>query len=235
MRYRVFFVLAFTLAGSTLALRAADPEAPTGLDTLEKRFAYAFGYQFATNVRARGGQLDVEAFLRGLKDGGANAAPVMSAAAMQQAMQDYQQALSTALVKKNKEEGLAFLESNKKVEGVKALASGLQFKVEKEGDGEKPGPEDIVVVRYEGKLLDGTVFDSTERRGNQPLTIGVNNVIKGWSEGLQLMTVGSTYLFYIPGDLAYGQQGFGAMIGPNATLVFKVELVEIKARAAKKK
>ena len=242
MRYRVFFVLAVVVTGSTLALRAAEPDAPpSGLETLEKRFSYAFAYQLSTNVRAKGAQVDVDAFVRGFKDGTSGAAPVMSALAMQQAMQEYDQVLRGALaeknkelVKKNKEEGARFLEENKKAEGVTALPSGLQYKVVQESSGEKPGPEDIVVVRYEGKLLDGTVFDSTEHRGNQPLTIGVNNVIKGWSEGLQLMTVGSTYMFYIPGDLAYGAQGFGQLIGPNATLVFKVELVKIEARAKKK-
>src|SRR5262249_39630422 len=128
---------------------------------------------------------------------------------------------------KNKAEGAEFLAKNKTAEGVKVTNSGLQYKCIKEGNGQKPSLHDTVVVHYEGKLLDGTVFDSSYNRG-APATFALGQVIHGWTEGLQLMDVGSTYMLYIPGELAYGAVGNPPTIGPDAVLIFKVEIQEIK-------
>ena len=126
----------------------------------------------------------------------------------------------------NQEEGSKFLSENAQQEGVVALPSGLQYKVIETGEGDKPGPSDVVKVHYEGRLIDGTVFDSSIQRG-VPAEFPVNGVIAGWTEALQLMAVGSQWELYIPADLAYGAQGAGGVIGPNATLIFKVELLDI--------
>jgi len=130
----------------------------------------------------------------------------------------------------NKKEGEDFLAANKSKEGVVTLPSGLQYKVLKEGTGPKPSPADSVVCNYRGTLINGTEFDSSYKRG-QPATFPVNGVIKGWTEALQLMPVGSKWQLFIPPDLAYGQRGAGADIGPNATLIFEVELLSIQGKA----
>jgi FKBP-type peptidyl-prolyl cis-trans isomerase FklB len=135
----------------------------------------------------------------------------------------------------NKQEGEAFLAANKTQEGVVALPSGLQYKVLKEGTGPKPTATDSVVCNYRGTLLNNTEFDSSYKRG-QPITLPVNGVIKGWTEALQLMPVGSKWQLFVPSELAYGARGAGGAggaIGPNATLVFEIELLSIQAKDAK--
>lgn len=122
---------------------------------------------------------------------------------------------------------IRFLDQNKEREGVKVTKSGLQYEVIKEGSGQSPKPESSVTVNYEGKLINGTVFDSSYKRG-QPATFGVSQVIAGWTEGLQLMKPGAIYNFYIPAKLAYGSQGAGDLIGPNECLIFKVELISVQ-------
>jgi len=129
---------------------------------------------------------------------------------------------------KNKADGAKFLEDNKKKPGVKTTSSGLQYKVEKEGTGAPPKPTDMVTVNYRGTLIDGTEFDSSYKRG-QPATFPVNGVIKGWTEALQLMKVGSKYQLWIPSNLAYGERSVSPELGPNATLIFEVELTDAKA------
>jgi FKBP-type peptidyl-prolyl cis-trans isomerase len=127
---------------------------------------------------------------------------------------------------KNKEEGLAWLEENKNKPGVIETESGLQYKVLEEGTGISPAITDRVKCHYEGRLIDGTVFDSSHERG-QPAEFGLKGVIRGWTEGLQLMKEGGKYELYIPSDLGYGPRGGGQVIGPNATLIFVIELLEV--------
>jgi FKBP-type peptidyl-prolyl cis-trans isomerase FklB len=129
----------------------------------------------------------------------------------------------------NKKEGDDFLTANKGKEGVVALPSGLQYKILKQGDGAKPSASDSVVCNYRGTLINGTEFDSSYKHG-QPLTFAVGGVIRGWTEALQLMPVGSKWQLFVPSDLAYGQRGAGADIGPNATLIFEVELLSIQGK-----
>ena len=129
----------------------------------------------------------------------------------------------------NQKEGEAFLAANKAKPGVVTLPSGLQYKILKEGTGPKPTATDSVVCNYQGTLINGTEFDSSYKRG-EPATFPVNGVIKGWTEALQLMPVGSKWQLFIPPDLAYGARGAGADIGPNATLIFEVELLSIKSK-----
>ena len=130
---------------------------------------------------------------------------------------------------KNKTEGDAFLAGNKKKDGIVTLPSGLQYKIMTEGKGPKPAATDTVVCNYRGTLINGTEFDSSYKRG-EPATFPVGGVIKGWTEALQLMPVGSKWQLFIPSDLAYGERGAGADIGPNATLIFEVELISIKSK-----
>ena len=129
----------------------------------------------------------------------------------------------------NQKEGAAFLAANKTKEGVVTTSSGLQYKVLKQGDGPKPTATDSVVCNYKGTLINGTEFDSSYKRG-QPATFPVNGVIKGWTEALQLMPTGSKWQLFVPADLAYGARGAGQDIGPNATLIFEVELLSIQAK-----
>ena len=147
-------------------------------------------------------------------------------AAFQKDMTEKQQAAKKAAGEKNKTEGAKFLAENKTKEGVKTTASGLQYKVEKEGTGPSPKETDTVKVNYRGTTIDGTEFDSSFKRG-EPASFPVNRVIKGWTEGLQLMKVGSKYQFFVPSELAYGERGAGSDIGPNAMLIFDVELLGI--------
>ncbi|PZP43026.1 MAG: peptidylprolyl isomerase [Pseudopedobacter saltans] len=136
-------------------------------------------------------------------------------------------AMKNEKAQKNEEAGKAFLEENAKKESVVALPSGLQYEIIAEGNGEKPGATDAVTCHYHGTLIDGTIFDSSVKRG-QPATFPLNRVIKGWTEALQLMPVGSKWRLFLPSDLAYGSQQVSAEIGPNSTLIFEVELLDIK-------
>jgi FKBP-type peptidyl-prolyl cis-trans isomerase FklB len=148
--------------------------------------------------------------------------------AFQKEMMEKQITASKEAATKNAAEGEKFLTENKKKDGVKTTASGLQYKVLKEGSGPSPKETDTVVVNYKGTLIDGTEFDSSFKR-NEPASFQVNRVVKGWIEALQLMKAGSKYQLFIPSALAYGERGAGQLIGPNATLIFEVELLSIKA------
>lgn len=179
-------------------------------------------------------EIEIPVFLQGLRAALEGGQPLLSDADMKatltafgQRMQSQMQAKAAAAGEKNKAEGAAFLAKNKETKGVFTTPSGLQYMVLRQGAGERPKPASRVRVNYEGKLLDGTTFDSSYERG-EPAEFALNQVIPGWTEGVAMMPVGGKYRFWIPGDLAYGAKGTpGGPIGPNATLVFDVELMAI--------
>lgn len=196
-------------------------------------------YGIGANIGSRFGDdlpLDVDAFSAGVRDAIAGGELKMSDEEIMSTLQAYQQKQmaerqveSQALAETNRKEAEAFLAENASAEGVVVTDSGLQYKVLAEGDGASPSESDTVEVHYEGKLLDGSVFDSSYQRG-ETVSFPVNGVIEGWTEALQMMKVGSKWKLFIPSDLAYGPGGAGQMIGPNAALVFEVELLGIKGK-----
>jgi FKBP-type peptidyl-prolyl cis-trans isomerase FklB len=195
--------------------------------------SYALGYQMGKGFNKINLTVNTNDLVKGLQAGQSDAKPAITEDAMQKALKAFQmktikkmQAERAKLAKKNLKTSNDFLAKNKKATGVIALADGLQYKIIKKGVGAKPNANDIVTVNYEGSLIDGTVFDSSYKRGT-PAQFKVGQVIKGWSEALQLMPVGSTWELYVPAKLAYGANGAGTQIGPNETLVFKVELIKI--------
>lgn len=195
--------------------------------------SYVIGTNIAQNMKSQGVEVNLDSLLSGMKDvlegkgskiSQAEAQEIMTK--FQADMQAKQAAKAEASSKTNADEGKAYLEKNGKAEGVKTTASGLQYSVIKDGTGAKPKATDKVKVHYHGTLLNGTVFDSSVERG-EPVTFPLDGVIKGWTEGVQLMPVGSKFKFVIPSELAYGARGTGSDIGPNSTLIFEVELLEI--------
>lgn len=191
------------------------------------KLSYALGMSMASNLMNSGlKNIDVDSFVKAFTEIMDNKTPSMSPQEANQILQDYFTKQQDEMLNKNLEAGKAFLEENKKREGVVTLPSGLQYEVINEGDGAIPKATDKVKCHYHGTLIDGTVFDSSVQRG-QPAVFGVNQVIKGWIEALQLMSVGSKWRLYIPSDLAYGKQGAGGSIEPNTTLIFDVELLGI--------
>ncbi len=195
--------------------------------------SYVIGTNIASNIKSQGIELNIDSFLAGMNDVLKGTGSKIAPAEAQEIMTKFQadlKAKQTAQAmeagKKNIGDGKAFLEKNAKADGVKTTASGLQYSVMKEGSGGKPKATDTVKVHYHGTLLDGTVFDSSVDRG-EPAQFPLDGVIKGWTEGLQLMPVGAKYKFVLPSELAYGERGAGEDIGPNAVLTFEVELLEI--------
>lgn len=204
-------------------------------DTNEvKDFSYAFGMSMGNNFKQSGiDTLNVDEFAAGLKAMLTGATTRMTEEEAQQVMQNYftslqqkMQSQREKLAADNEAEGNDFLAKNKERAGVKITESGLQYEILTEGNGPKPTATDRVKVHYTGKLINGTVFDSSVDRG-EPATFGVNQVIPGWTEILQMMPVGSKWRVFIPSALAYGARGAGADIGPNATLIFDIDLLEI--------
>ncbi|MCE5204916.1 MAG: FKBP-type peptidyl-prolyl cis-trans isomerase [Porphyromonadaceae bacterium] len=191
------------------------------------KLSYALGMSMASNLMNSGlRQLDVKSFVEAFTCTMNNTNPSMSPQEANRVIQDYFSKQQDEMFAKNLEAGKAFLEENRKKESVVSLPSGLQYEILAEGSGAKPKATDKVRCHYHGTLLDGTVFDSSVDRG-QPAVFGVNQVIKGWVEALQLMSVGSKWRLYIPSELAYGEQGAGGSIEPNVTLIFDVELLGI--------
>lgn len=192
------------------------------------KLSYALGMSMASNLMSSGlKQIDVESFVKAFTDIMSNAVPSISPQEANQIIQSYFSKMQDEMLETNLNEGKAFLVENSKKEGVVTLPSGLQYEVLQEGDGVKPKATDKVKCHYHGTLLNGQVFDSSVERG-QPAVFGVNQVIKGWVEALQLMQVGAKWRLYIPSELAYGAQGAGNSIEPNSTLVFEVELLGIE-------
>ena len=199
------------------------------------KLSYALGIGIGSQLAGMGAkELNIDDFAQAIKDVISGSQLKVDNVEAQTLVQNFfqeqeakQQAAAAEAGKAAKAEGEAFLAENGKKEGIVTLPSGLQYQVVKEGDGKKPSATDQVVCHYEGTLIDGTVFDSSYQR-NQPATFGLNQVIPGWTEGVQLMQEGAKYRFFIPYKLAYGERGAGAQIPPFATLVFDVELIEVK-------
>lgn len=214
---------------------ATKGEAVTALTTSKQKASYAIGMNWGTGLHRQAIDVDSAALIQGMKDALAGGKTLLTedearAALMQlqKEMQEKQQAKAAQEGEANKKEGDAFLAANKTKEGVVTLPSGLQYKILTPGTGPKPTATDSVVCNYKGTLINGTEFDSSYKRG-EPATFPVTGVIKGWTEALQLMPVGSKWQLFIPPDLAYGPRGTpGGPIGPNATLIFEVELISIK-------
>jgi len=199
------------------------------------KLSYALGIGIGSQLAGMGAkELNIDDFAQAIKDVISGSELKVDNAEAQTLVQNFfqeqeakQQAAAAEAGKVAKAAGEAFLAENGKKDGVVTLPSGLQYQVLKEGNGKKPSATDQVVCHYEGTLIDGTVFDSSYQR-NQPATFGLNQVIAGWTEGVQLMQEGAKYRFFIPYNLAYGERGAGAQIPPFATLVFDVELIEVK-------
>ncbi len=201
------------------------------LKTTEEKISYIVGMNYGQQIKADNVPFEEAAFLQAIKDVLNGTPPRLNqeeAQAAIAAFQQQRQAEVQKLAEQNKRDGEQFLTANSNKPGVKVTDSGLQYKVIKAGSGKQPTPESTVSVNYRGTLIDGTEFDSSYKRG-QPATFPVNGVIKGWTEALQMMKEGAKWELYIPADLAYGERGAGSgVIGPNATLVFEVELLEVK-------
>lgn len=218
----------------TLCLLPIIVNAAEGLETLQQKASYSFGVDFAKRLKQQGIDLDVSALTRGITDAASDNALALEEGEMAQAKAEYTQQLRAQLMQqqqelaaKNLEAGKQFLADNAKKEGVVALESGLQYKIIKSGDGPSPKPEDTVTTHYRGTLIDGREFDSSHKRG-QPASFPVKGVIKGWTQALLMMKVGDKWELYVPPELAYGDQQRGEVIEPNSTLVFEIELLEIK-------
>lgn len=224
------------LAGTLLlapGLWAKDKK-ETSVSVDSKKLGYAIGSEIGHNVKPIAGKLDIDSLVAGLKDTLAGGKMAYTEEELAQVTREFtrqmheeQTAGQKDLAEKNAKEGDAFLAANGKKEGWQTTESGLQIKFVTKGDGPKPKKGDRVKVHYKGTLIDGTEFDSSYKRG-EPITFGVTQVIAGWVEALQMMPVGSKVELAIPGDLAYGPQGSGGQIGPNATLLFTVELLGIE-------
>lgn len=191
------------------------------------KLSYALGLSMGNNFKSSGIQsLDIDDFANGVKAIYENTKPEMAYDEAKQIINEFFTRMQQEITEKNREIGEKFLAENKKRAGVITLPSGLQYEVITEGKGAKPKATDKVKCHYEGQLINGQVFDSSVKRG-EPAIFGVNQVIPGWVEALQLMPVGSKWKLYIPSDLAYGEKGAGEAIAPNSTLIFEVELLDI--------
>lgn len=197
------------------------------VSTREEKLSYALGMSIGSNLINSGvTSLDVAVFANAISDIFSGKKPAITPDEANQILEDFMNGSAGSSGDQNLQEGIDFLAENGVREGVVQLSSGLQYEVLQQGGGKKPGLRDKVRCHYHGTLIDGTVFDSSVQRG-RPAEFPVNGVIQGWIEALQLMQEGSKYRLFIPPDLAYGSRGAGGSIGPNATLIFDVELLEI--------
>lgn len=236
-------LIAILVTGLALQVVAQDKkvEEKPAVKTDKESISYAIGMNIGTSIKRQSIDVDVDVMSKAVKDVVAGSPTKFTEQEAQQIMMEMNNQLRAKreeerkqLGEKNKKEGATFLAENAKKEGVKihqvklpdGQTADLQYKIITEGKGEKPKMTDTVTTQYRGRLIDGTEFDSSYKRG-QPAEFPVSGVIKGWTEALQLMPVGSKWELYIPSDLAYGERGSGANIGPNATLIFEIELINI--------
>jgi len=220
------------VSASLLALPLLGQEKSPQLKDQKDKVSYSIGMNIGFNLSRQKVDINPDILAAGIKDALAGK-PQLTTDQVKEVMAQFEkdmEAKQKQAGEKNKTEGVKFLEDNKKKSDVKTTASGLQYKVMKEGTGAKPKATDTVSVNYRGTLIDGTEFDSSYKRG-QPATFPLNGVIKGWTEGVQLMKTGSKYQFFVPANLGYGERAVSPDIGANATLIFEVELLEIKPPA----
>ena len=227
-------ILEFSLFLLVLSASACQSQnGPATLNTEDQKASYAIGLQMGSQLAPADAHLDMKAYMAGIRDGMAGNDPAVPEEELQVALQalnatvqEEETARRAAAAETNSVEGEAFLAENATKDGVTVTESGLQYEILREGEGATPGETERVTIHYKGTLIDGTPFDSSYD-GGTPATFGVNGVIPGFSEGLKLMNVGSQYRFTIPSDIGYGPNGSGQVIGPNAVLIFEVELLEI--------
>ena len=232
MKRIILSIALFSLIATTAAWAQDDPASPE-LKTFGQQAGYAIGQNIGANLKQTGVAIDLKAFLRGMQDSLAGKKGLLSDEDIQKVLTEFDKQVQAksaeqqkAMAENNLKAGAAFLATNAKKEGVKITESGLQYKIIKPGTGARPKATSKVRVHYEGKLINGKVFDSSLKRG-EPAEFPVNMVIKGWTEALQLMKEGGEWELYIPSTLGYGTRGAGADIGPNATLIFKVQLIKV--------
>lgn len=214
-------------------------EEPQPLKTQKDKVSYGIGVDMVRNFKKQGIEADLDQVIKGMRDSASGAKLLISDAEMKKNLADYQQELAgkqaqlkLLTAENNKRNGEAFLAANKKKEGIMTLPSGLQYKILKAGTGNKPTDTSSVTCRYRGTLLDGTEFDNSERIG-YPVTFYVkDSVIAGWSEALKLMPAGSKWQVFVPSGLAYGEKGAGRDIGPNATLIYEIDLIAVNPQPA---
>lgn len=216
-------------AANKPAANSAAPKDPATMKNALDSFSYALGVSMAEFYKSQGiSDINLGLVNQALNDVKKSSAK-MSEEECNSIIMNYMESMKSEKAAATKKEGQAFLEENKKRPGVVSLPSGLQYEIISEGSGPKPGLTDTVTVHYHGTLIDGTIFDSSRQRG-ESISFPVNGVIKGWVEALQLMPKGSTWKLFIPSDLAYGDNQAGPVIKPGSTLVFEVELIDIKSR-----
>jgi FKBP-type peptidyl-prolyl cis-trans isomerase FklB len=230
MKGRIAMAMCAAVALSGAAFAADAPE----LKGDKERLSYSVGMDIGGNLKRQSVEVDPDLLAKGIKDSYGGGKTLLTEDEARQAITNFQQALMAKkaeamriLAEKNKADGEKFLAENAKKEGVKTLASGLQYKEIAPGTGKSPKSSDTVTTHYKGTLVDGTEFDSSYKRG-EPATFPVSGVIPGWTEALQLMKEGAKWQLFVPSGLAYGEQGAGQVIGPNATLIFEVELISVK-------
>ena len=223
---RYFVLLIFTLI--SLPVFAAT-EVKTGIITDKQKLSYAMGTYFTLGVTQQKMDIDVPAFVQAVEDSLKGKEPQINMKEMQDILTQYKETVAkqqSDAVAANRKAGNIFLAENKKKKGVIESPTGLQYKVIKEGEGSKPAAGSNVTVHYEGKLVDGTVFDSSYERG-QPATLSLGQVIKGWQEAVPMMKTGSKWQIYVPSELAYGDRSASQLIGPASTLIFDIELISV--------
>ena len=231
---RQLLAILTTLFILLLAIGCTAADKTPKLESLIDKVSYSIGLNIGKDFKAQNIEVNPDLLARGIKDALSDSKPLLTEEEIQEAVGTFQQermaeaeAMAKEMGEKNLKEGEAFLQENAKREGVVALPSGLQYEVIEEGPGKSPKPGDEVTVHYRGTLVDGTVFDSSYERG-EPVTFPVEGVIPGWTEALQLMKEGAKWKLFIPPSLAYGERGAGQVIGPNATLIFEVELISVQ-------
>jgi FKBP-type peptidyl-prolyl cis-trans isomerase FklB len=230
MKRRLAMAMCAAVALSGAAFAADSPE----LKGDKEKLSYSIGMDIGGNLKRQSVEVDPDLLAKGVKDGYGGGKTILTEEEARKTITDFQKTLMAKqaeamqkLSEKNKADGAMFLAENAKKGGVKTLPSGLQYKEIAPGTGKSPKTTDTVATHYKGTLIDGTEFDSSYKRG-EPATFPVSGVIPGWTEALQLMKEGAKWQLFVPSDLAYGEQGAGREIGPNATLIFEVELISVK-------